>query len=231
MKSIAWGIVCVAMLGNYSARSSAAVSVPFTEDFGADAANWKNSASGNLTWSNTGGPDGGSYASASQVFQGQAVSMGLTMFRGQDAFNASNDAFVGNWLTTGVGRLTAYVRQNTSQPLSFFARIATSLNFPGVTVQLPTVVQPSTWTKLDFDLSPSNPFVIPEGGPGTYEAVLGSVGNVQIGVGGLSGFTSDPTPYKFDLDKVSIGVPEPASGVLLVLGAIGGWMLWRRRQG
>jgi hypothetical protein len=47
----------------------------------------------------------------------------------------------------------------------------------------------------------------------------------------LSGFTTDPTAYTFDLDKVSIGVPEPASAVLLVLGAIGVWMLWQRRQG
>ena len=217
------------VLGLMSARAEA-VSVPFTEDFAADSAKWKNTASADLTWSNSGGPDGGSFVSTTEVFKGQSISMGLILFRGQDFFDSSNDAFVGNWLTAGVGKLTAYVRQNTGQPLSFFARVATQNNFPGVTVQLPTVVPSNTWTKLEFDLSPGNPLVIPEGGPGTYQAVLGAVGNVQIGVGNLSAFANDASTYTFDLDKVSTGVPEPGSLLLMAIGAIGGLFAWRRRN-
>lgn len=222
--------IAVLFAGLIAARAEA-LTVPFTEDFTANGANWKDTLSANVNWNSSGGPDSGSYASANEVFQGQSLSMGLIVFRGHDVFNASNDAFVGNWLTGGVGKLTAYVRQNTGQPLSFFARIATLNNFPGVTVQLPTVVPSNTWTKLEFDLNPANPLVIPEGGPGTYQAVMGAVGNVQIGVGNLSAFANDPTTYTFDVDKISISVPEPSSLVLISFGVVGGLILWQRRNG
>lgn len=215
----------------FMATRAEAVTVPFSEDFATDSGKWKNTASTDLNWSSGGGQDGGSYVSANEVFKGQQLSMGLIVFRGQGFFDSSNDGFVGNWLTAGVGKLTAYVRQDTGQPLSFFARIATQNNFPGVTVQLPTVVPSNTWTKVEFDLNPANPFVIPEGGPGTYQAVLGAVGNVQIGVGNLSALANDPATYTFDLDKVAIGVPEPGSILLAVAAAIGGVVLGRRRNG
>jgi hypothetical protein len=215
----------------FMATRAEAVTVPFSEDFATDSAKWKDTASTDLNWSSRGGPDGGSFVSASEVFKGQSLSMGLIVFRGQDFFDSSNHAFVGNWLTAGVDRLTAYVRQNTGQPLSFFARVATQSNFPGVTVQLPTVVPSNTWTKLEFDLSLANPLVIPEGGPGTYQAVLGAVGNVQIGVGNLSAFANDPATYTFDLDKIAIGVPEPGGLLLMAIGAICGLVVWRRRNG
>ncbi|HEY4233052.1 MAG TPA: PEP-CTERM sorting domain-containing protein [Lacipirellulaceae bacterium] len=231
MKTIVWKAVCCVMFASWMVSRAGAVSIPFTEDFASSNANWKDSASLNLGFVGSGGPDGGSYVYANQVFARQPVSMGLILFRGQDFFDSSNDAFLGNWITGSVGKLTAYVRQNTSQPLSFFARFATSNNFPGVDVELPTVVQPNTWTKLIFDISPTNPLLTPEGGPGTYEATFGSLGNVQIGVGDLSSFASDATSYTFDLDKVSIGAPEPASFVLLAIGVIGGGLLWRGRQG
>ena len=229
MSSVFGRIFGIALLVAASACTANALGLPTTEDFVTDTAKWKNTSSADLVWNASGGPDGGSYVSSNVVFQGQSASMGLTLFRGHDDFDASGDAFVGNWLATGIGRLSAYVRQNTGQPLSFFARVATKNNFPAVTIQLPTIVPSNTWTRLDFDLNPASPYVISEGGPGTYQAVMGAVGNVQISVGGVAGFANNPTTYKFDLDKVSIGVPEPASVTLLSIATVGGWMLWRHR--
>jgi hypothetical protein len=194
----------------FMAVRAEAVTVPFSEDFATDSAKWKNTASANFNWSSSGGPDGGNYVSANEIFKGQQLSMGLIVFRGQDFVDSSNDGFVGNWLAAGVGKLTAYVRQDTGQPLSFFGRIVTQNNFPGVTLQLSTVVPSNTWTKIEFDLSPANPLVIPEGGPGSYIISAGTTVTLPSATldGAFAAPGSNSAPYTLRLKNITDGTSK-----------------------
>lgn len=205
-----------------------ALTFPNTEDFQINTANWRNSASSSLDFQAAGGPDGSSHVSSNLNFFGTS-STSRIVFRGHDFFDSSNDSFVGNWISAGVGRLSAYVRHNATEPLSFFARIATQNNNPGVAIELPGMVQPNTWTKLDFLVSPSNPLLTIEGPPSAYNAALGAVGNVQFGLEIPTSLALTDFPYTFQLDKVSIGVPEPTSLALLASSITAGLVRRRRR--
>jgi hypothetical protein len=222
--AISWCSVCVV----FSAIpfSALAVTVPFEESFSADASNWKNSASTNPTYVATGGSDGGGYVQTSFAFT-SSPSTAPVLFRGHDLFDASGDAFVGDWISAGVTKLRAKVRHNAPQPLTFFARLASPVSFPGaVTSDLAPVV-PNTWTEIEFDTVPGSPqFTSFEGSD--FAAVFSNIGNVQIGARKPEALANDATPYVYELDQVSI-VPEPA-GWLLALGLAGGGLLWRRAR-
>src|SRR5262249_44276027 len=82
----------------------AAPTVPFTEDFTTDTANWKNNGNADLTFFANGGPGNSSYVSTSFAFA-SAFGDQIALFRGQSGFNSSGGAFNGNWLTEGVNRL------------------------------------------------------------------------------------------------------------------------------
>jgi hypothetical protein len=195
-----------------------ALTFPFTENFSTSASNWRDNGSLASTYVATDGVGGGGYISTDFSFE--ELTAGPALFRAHNAFDSSNDAFVGNWLTAGVGVVRAYVRHNAPEPIDYFVRIATSNNFPGLAIELSqSVPANSEWTLLEFDTSASNPLLSVEGPPSAYASVMGAVGNVQFGVSLPAGLTDDPVAYTFGLDRISIGVPEP-TGLLLALGSL-----------
>lgn len=203
-----------------------AVTVPFEESFSVDASNWKNTTSTNPSYVATGGSDGGGYIQTAFAFT-SSPSTTPVLFRGHDFFDASGDAFVGNWIMQGVTKLRAKVRHNAPQPLTFFARLASPVSFPGAVAIDFGPVPADTWTEIEFDTVAGSPqFVSLEGSD--FAAVFSDVGNVQIGVSTPEGLAGDATLYTYELDQVSI-VPEPESW-LLAVGLTGCSWLWRRNR-
>jgi hypothetical protein len=191
---------------------SHALTYPFTEDFPLSTANWRNNARLDLTQVPDGGP--GDSAHVSTSFSFAAAGPQVSLFRGHNEYDASGDAFVGNWLATNVRHVTGYVRHDAPEPLEFFARIATSANSPAVSFEQANPVPAGVWTPFDFWISFDNPLHTNEGSPSMafYNNVLSNVGNVQIGVLTPGSLAGTPPFYQFDMDRVSI-VPEPASWI------------------
>lgn len=218
---------CCVVLGIHLtfADLSNALTYPFTEDFGASTANWKNNASLDLTHVPSGGPGDSAHVSTNYSFV--AAGPQVAIFRGHDSFDASGDAFVGNWLAGNVSHLSGYVRHVAPQPLEFFVRIATSGNSPAVSFTLPNPVPAGRWTPIDFWISFANPLHTNEGSPSQtfYNNVLSNVGNVQIGVLTPGDLLGNPASFQFDLDRVSI-IPEPATWSALLVAA----MVWFTRR-
>jgi len=210
-----------------SSFSVAGPTVPFTEAFTQDSSNWYNGPGvAPLDWSSSGGPDGSAYATTTINFAGFQPNAPAVLFRGQDEFNSSGGAFVGNWLTAGVTGFNASVRHNAGVPVNFFVRFASPTNSPGANNVFFIPVPSGTWTTLSAALP--NPNLIFEG-PLTYNQVFGNVGHVQLGVSVPQGLAGVDAPFSFDIDNVGI-VPEPTSLVLLAIGAcvIGRRVAWRR---
>jgi len=209
---------------------AAALTYPFTEDFTAGTANWKNNAQQDLAQVAAGGPGDSSYVTTDYSFT-SATNPQVAIFRGHNGFDSSGDAFVGDWLAANVGRLTAYVRHDAPQPLDFFVRVATSNNSPAVSFTLPQLIPAGSWNLLDFEIGFDNPLHTNEGPPtlAFYNNVLSNVGNVQLGVIVPMSLAENPTAFRYDLDRVSL-VPEPSSGVI-ALGVVGLGLVSRRRQG
>ncbi len=201
-----------------------AATVPFTEDFAVDNANWADSSFSPLAYNAAGGPDGSSFVSTTSDFLNANANDTLTIFRGHDSLDSSNDAFVGNYLAEGVTTLSVQVRHFAPEPLGFFARLASSANFPAAAVVEVVPVIPGVWTELTFDLSETNPFLFPEGVP--YGSIFSSIGNIQIGVTAPASLAGSATPIPYQLDKVTI-TPEPASAGLF---AVAGLAMLRRRK-
>jgi hypothetical protein len=208
-----------------AATQADAASVPFTEGFDSSASGWTDNASSSLTFNGSGGQaDGGGYVSTTFNFVGQvAGGQGPVLFRATNGTpGASGNAFVGNWLTDGVTKLTAWVRHDSDVPLNYFARFANPAGFPGAVAAVFTPVLASTgpdgWTQIQFAISPSNPqFVSFEGSD--FATVFGNVGRVQIGVSIPAALAGVDRVIHFDLDSVAI-TPEPALlGLVLVAGA------------
>jgi hypothetical protein len=131
---------------------------------------------------------------------------------------------VGNWIADGVTQLSFAVRHDAPVPISFFTRLASPFNFPGVAAIEPVAVQPDTWTTITLDIFEGNPAFVFEG-PFGFNDVFSNIGNVQFGVvagGEIAGADLDIT---FDLDNVAI-IPSPA-GLALLAGAA---LLRRRRR-
>ena len=201
----------------------ARATVPFTENFTSSVSNWADASGQNLAaFVPSGGPDGGSYASCTFNVSTSGDGDGIIVFRGQDEFNSSNDAFEGNWLAGGINHFSAYVWSNAPVPVKFFARFATASNFPGVAADNGTVAQPNTWTLLSFDINPSqiNATLFPEGPDSFYDSVFKNLGHVQVGFDVPTGYGMTNATFTFGLDKVSISTPEPSTGVL-ALGGLG----------
>lgn len=208
----------------WSASGVQAAVVPFTEDFDADNAGWKDTASADLSFVAAGGPDGSGYVSGSFSFANAAEGDTPVLLRGQGNFDASGDAFVGNWLSDGVSGFNAWVRHDAPFPLTYFARFASSINFPGAVAISFAPVPPNTWTKISFDIGALNPqFVTFEGSD--FNSVFGNVGNVQLGVSVFAPLAGYIPAVTLDLDRPTI-TPEPAT---LGLMSLGGWALLRRR--
>ena len=208
----------------FATQACSAFASSFTEEFATSSENWLSGPFAPLTYNASGGPDGSSYVSSVSPFNGFVD--GATAFRGHDDFNASGDAFVGNWLLNGWVRLSAWVRHDAPVPVEFFTRIATSANFPAVAVENGVSVDPNVWTFLEFDASPLSSEITIEGA--TYPAIFSGVGNIQIGLTTPAGFEGDTTPITLELDKVTVSTPEPTTAGLVTLGL--GVLAFRRKR-
>jgi hypothetical protein len=189
-----------------AAAPAGAVTVPFTEDFTSNASGWLNAVSAPLTWNATGGPDGGAYVSTTL---GSLGGNGTIQFRANDSANASGDAFVGNWIASGVTTVSAQVIHDAPVPLTFFFRFAGA----GAMVGFAPPVAPNTWTTITVAISPGS--LTPAGG--TFNGVFSNLLNLQVGVSAPAG--QESVPFTYGLDKVAI-VPEPATAGLVALGLV-----------
>jgi len=210
--------------------SEAAAVATFTEDFTTNAASWKISSGGaDPAYFPTGGPDNSAYISNSFNFASTDTGSNVVLFRGQDNFNSSSDAFVGNWIADGVTEFTLAIRHDFGSDLSFFVRFATPNNSPAVSGVVPTLVPTGVWTQLTIQIDPSNVILTSEGPPATtYNSTFSNVGNIQVAIGTPASLGNQNTTVKFDIDKPHVtAVPEPTTAGMIALGA--GWMCFRRR--
>lgn len=190
--------------------------VPYTETFTSNSANWFNGPGlAPVDWTASGGPDGSAFATTTVNFVSSQPDAPAVLFRGQDEFNSSNGAFVGNWVTGGVTGFNASVRHDAGMPLNFFVRFAGPANFPGANNVFFIPVPSGVWTDLSAALP--NPNLIFEG-PFSYGQVFGNIGHVQLGVSVPQGLAGVDAAFSFDVDNVGI-VPEPTSLALLAVGA------------
>jgi hypothetical protein len=196
------------------AAPAGALTVPFTEDFVGNASGWVNNASGALTWNATGGPDGGSYVSTTLA---SISGNGTIQFRANDGFDASGDAFVGNWIGT-VTSISAQVFHDAPEPIDFFFRFAGA----GAMVGFLGAVAPNTWTPVSIAIDPAT--LTPAGG--SYLTTMSNVINLQVGVSVPLEY--EGVPFTYGLDEVAIG-PEPGTGALLAGALIALGAVRRRR--
>ncbi len=232
----------VAMLVSVSANAT----VPFTEDF-TTTANWSistNTADPLVapTFNSSGGPDNSSYISrTAPTLNSSGAIVRSILFRAQDEYDSnngsSNGQFEGNWIADGINRFSMFVRHSAPDPLSYFVRFATPSNSPAVSGEGFFSVQPNTWTKLSIDILTSNiktsvadldHQLTVEGPPAFFNSTFSNVGHIQVGVS-LPANSGAAGPFVFDLDKASIGVvPEPATCLLTMAGAV--FMMASRRR-
>ena len=192
--------------------------VPFTEEFGVGVSNWRDvDAADTLVWFAAGGPDGSSYVSTIYTVPDPIPPFGAVLFRGHDAYDSSDDSFVGNWITDGVREFSFWVRHDAVTPLGLFTRFATPANFPGAVGISFVPVAPNTWTEIIIPIFDGSPNLILEGSP--FNDVFSNIGNVQIGASVTADMIGQT--ITFDLDKVSITPAPGAIGFLAVAGLLG----------
>lgn len=199
---------------------------PFTETFESGANGWLQGSFSAPTYNATGALDGSAFITSSADLN-SAGPFGLTIFRGQDDFDASGDAFVGDYLASGINRISFDFRHNAGQDLGIALRVASSNNFPAFAVELDGPVASGEWVTLSFDLSFFNPLLTIEGAPtpDAFNAIMQSIGNIQVSADRPDGLTT-PLVVDFDLDNVAI---TPAPGAMALLG-LGGLAATRRRR-
>lgn len=197
--------------------ASAAI-VPFTETFAADSANWTG-PSGTATWNAT----GHILADVNVNSASFGVAIGL---RGQAMNNASGGAFVGNWITDGVTALSFDVRHDAPLPLSFGARLALPVNFPGA-IGLDFVPKPAgVWSTVTIPINAGYAgWVSFEGSD--FATIFSYIGNVQLLFSVPAALAGTGTIVRMEADNVRI-VPAPgAAGVICFAAAFAGT---RRRR-
>lgn len=231
-------ISCVCLsVGSFAAIANGG-DVAVVEDFNAGTADWFTGAFNTPGYQATGGADGGGYLeSDSLTFDQDFVSprpsqapATATLFRGHDEFDASTDAFVGDWIDLGYTELSFFVRHNAPVPVQFFARLANGItNSPGASVaDVQQFVPPNQWTELVLDVSRGSEDIISFGGSSAtdpYAAIFSNIGNVQINAFQPFILTDEQamSPLLFEVDLVTVSVPEPTTGfmactALLLLG-------------
>ncbi len=215
-----------------------AATVPFTETFAADAANWAIDAAGTeAQWNATGGPSGGTFIARSGSGPDQDFGFfqsGPTLFRGQDSFDSSGDAFVGDWLTAGVGTFSVDVFHDHSSDLEFTVRLADPSNNPGAS-SIGFLVTPNTWTTLNIPIVDSASSFQSYGSLGSapnassFSSIFDNIGNIQIGLS--FGQVGAGIPATFGLANPMIApVPEPSTWVVLAGAVVSGLVIRRRRH-
>jgi hypothetical protein len=216
------------------------LTVPFTETFSTDAANWRIAPAGTLaTWNGNGGPANGTFISRTgsgpDTGFGQFVS-GPILFRGEDAFNSSSDRFVGDWITGDVGSFSVDVFHDHASPLLFQLRLANSNNSPGASA-VDVSVTPGVWTKLTVPIVDSAAVFQTYGQLGNppnasaFSQIFSSIGNVQIGLaaGQVGGTGLAPTVTLGMANPAIAAVPEPGTWAALGAAAVAAGVLWLRR--
>lgn len=219
---------------------SSAKDVVFVEDFTTNSANWANyNSSAFLTYSATGGPDGGSYASGPRNFNNLFPGMTTIMLRARhdEPFNSSGDAFKRNWLEDDITDVNLWVRHDFTAPLTYIMRVASESNGNGHVYQADGLpVQPNTWTQINFNVANGSPSLLSNEGS-TYSQAYSNVGFVTFGVfvpSGLptnvNGSINNDVTYNFDIDKVAILSPEPTAAALVGISLLGLAFGSRRRR-
>jgi len=226
-KRVLAGIVAGAVVFVSAGRAPAAVTLPFTETFGSNAAGWLislvPSGTGSPTWSSSGGVDDGGFISLSRAMsaaQFNGSGFGFISFRGNAAADASGDAFVGNWLTAGVTAFSAAVRHDAPAALNMYLRIDAGGGAAASSVVFS--VPSNTWTTIGVPIV-DNASSFQSYGVGTFSGVFSNVQNVQIALAPTQPpeVLDGTTTYTFGLDNVAVApVPEP-SAIAIVGAAIG----------
>jgi len=175
----------------------------------------------------TGGPGNSNYIS--QQFLVPTTGGGFsgpTLFRGQGGFDSSDDRFVGNWITGGVGQFSVALRHSAPAPVIFQFRFAPVANSPGAST-IDHVVPSNSWTTITVPFVDSNSvfqaysqFTPPN--PAVFADIFGNLSNIQIGLAPLSAQDQSirGNTYSFDLAAPSIApVPEPGTWAALAAAA------------
>ncbi|MEM1082782.1 MAG: PEP-CTERM sorting domain-containing protein [Verrucomicrobiota bacterium] len=202
----------------------------FVETFDTDDSNWVDEFSGTPTYFASGGVGDSGYISyTAPAFNSGAGGFGpplKLMFRGNNADDASGDAFVGNWLADGVQTFSVAVRHNNTTPLNFYSRIA-SFGGAGASLSAGFIVAPNTWTTINVPIVNSNP-PFSSFGSSSFAGVFSNVQNLQLGL--YLPANTDFDDLRMDIDNVGVTVPEPTTIALAGLGSAM-LLLRRRRQG
>jgi hypothetical protein len=235
-------VVCLVLLSLGAILPSPlayAVAPPVVEPFDTGAANWRDGGLALLDFVASGGPDGSSYASldfnllnatggpvGSREATTVVVRAQTLAVPGAGEFVASDGIFFGDWLTDNVGEFRAMVRHSAPEPLSFFARFAGPMNFPGVAANIAEPVQPNTWTELVVPIDLTSPQWALEGS--SPVPALMNVGRIQLGFYTPTSLAGIDQEYRLDLDNVTLlPVPEPTTWALIGLAGLG-WFVVRR---
>ncbi len=191
----------------------------FTETFETGTNGWLQGSFSEANYFATGAMDGSAYISATADLN-SAGPFGLTAIRGQGDFDASGDAFVGDYLASGIDMVTFDFRHNAGQDLGIALRVAGPNNFPGFAIELPNMVASGEWVTLSFELSFLNPLLTIEGAPTpqAFAGIMNNVGNLQVSVDRPEGLDTEFI-VDFDIDNVSI-TPAPSALALLSLGGL-----------
>lgn len=218
-------LILTAMAGTAGAVTT------FTETFDAGAGGWLNNAAPNATPTHvtTGGVGNSgyiSYTAASVTATAGSFGSPFTqlMFRANNSADASGDAFVGNWITGGVGTMTVSLRHNHAASLDFYIRIAGSAG-AGASLTTGYTVLPGTWTEITFGITDGNPPFSSYGAAPSFSSAFSNIQNLQLGLylpeGSYTGLT-------MDIDNVGITVvPEPSS---IMLGVAAMALAFTRRR-
>lgn len=220
--------ITLGLAATIAAAASAAPVSPFVETFESGNAAWADVASAPATWTPTGALDGSAYISGSiaDVYTLNPTFGGIVL-RAQDAFDSSNDAFVGDYIAGGITTVSIDIRHNGGDDMGFFIRLAGPLNSPAAVFFSPSSVASGQWTTLTFDIDENSPFYVQAGAPSPtfFQDVVGNVANLQVGVLPGAGYTGN-AGVTFDLDSVRL---IPAPGALALLG-LGGLAAVRRKR-
>ncbi len=222
----------VLLVATALAAPAHAVTLGFTEDFTANSAGWIATDNATALAHNAiGGVDNGGYASVPSNNTPQSHQLtgnGVILYRANTL--ASGGEFIGNWVTSGVTKIQAYVRHNyESLPVEFYIRIPSSMGRTGIFFadQLIPASVNDEWSLVNFEITPDN-FEVAGADTSTFENVMSAPTAFQIGAHILSSPPVGGVPVEFAIDRISL-VPEPSSLALAFGGILYGFAVRRRR--